>query len=115
MIYAYKTQDIASCKTLYLYCSEEKIALSNSTIIKRHHELNNDAFCTHKMILFLVAKALITVNDIKFRILIFFLFSNKILVISAGTHKMIVRKANKEDYDQIAYLGLPCLSSLCVR
>ena len=36
-----------------------------------------------------------------------FLFSNKMLVISAGIHKMLVRIANREDTD----LGLLCLSS----
>ena len=31
-----------------------------------------------------------------------FLFSNKVLVIRAGIHKMLVRKANREDPDQTA-------------
>ena len=31
-----------------------------------------------------------------------FLFSNKILVFRAGTHKMLVRIANREDPDQTA-------------
>ena len=31
-----------------------------------------------------------------------FLFSNKTLVIKAGTHKMLVRSANREDPDQTA-------------
>ena len=31
-----------------------------------------------------------------------FLFSNKMLVIRAGTHKMLVRIANREDSDQTA-------------
>ena len=34
--------------------------------------------------------------------ILLFLFSNKMLVISAGTHKMLVRKANREDPDQTA-------------
>ena len=37
-----------------------------------------------------------------------FLFSNKMLVITAGIHKMLVRIANSEDPD----LGLRCLSRL---
>ena len=32
----------------------------------------------------------------------FFLFSNKMLVTRAGTHKMLVRIANGEDPDQTA-------------
>ena len=32
--------------------------------------------------------------------------SNKMLVIRVGTHKMLLRRANREDPD----LGLPCLS-----
>ena len=31
-----------------------------------------------------------------------FLFSNKMLVIRAGTHKMLFRIANREDFDQTA-------------
>ena len=31
-----------------------------------------------------------------------FLFSNKMLLIKAGIHKMLVRIANREDSDQIA-------------
>ena len=31
-----------------------------------------------------------------------FLFSTKLLVIKAGIHKMLVRKANREDPDQTA-------------
>ena len=31
-----------------------------------------------------------------------FLFSNEMLVIRAGTHKIHVRKANREDHDQTA-------------
>ena len=34
--------------------------------------------------------------------ILLFLFLNKMLVISAGTHKMLVRKANREDPDQTA-------------
>ena len=33
----------------------------------------------------------------------FFLFSNKMLVIRAGIHKMLVRIANREDPDQAAF------------
>ena len=32
-----------------------------------------------------------------------FLFTNKILVIRAGIHKMLVRIANREDPDQTAF------------
>ena len=41
-----------------------------------------------------------------------FLFSNKMLVIRAGNHKMLVRIANKEGFDQTAssLLGFCCLS-----
>ena len=46
-----------------------------------------------------------------------FLFSNTMLVISAGTHEMLVRIVNREDPDQTALdfkkqsdLGLHCLS-----
>ena len=40
-----------------------------------------------------------------------FLFSNKLLVIKAGIHKMLVRIANREDPDQNNLLGLHCLMS----
>ena len=44
-----------------------------------------------------------------------FLFSNKMLFIKIGIHKMLIRKANREDPDQTALkkqsdLGLCCLS-----
>ena len=40
-----------------------------------------------------------------------FLFSNKMLVIRAGIHKMLVRIANREDPDKKQYdLGLHCLT-----
>ena len=40
-----------------------------------------------------------------------FLFSNKMMVIRAGIHKLLVRIANKEDLDQKhSDQGLPCLS-----
>ena len=42
------------------------------------------------------------VNVLKFQTLFLFLFSNKMLVIRAGTHNMLVRKANREDPDQTA-------------
>ena len=35
-----------------------------------------------------------------------FLFANKLLVISAGSHKMLVRMANREDPDQTASSAL---------
>ena len=44
---------------------------------------------------------MVTVNDLKIQTLLF-LFSNKMLVSRAGTHKMFVRKANREDPDQTA-------------
>ena len=37
-----------------------------------------------------------------FQTLFFFPFSNKMLVLRAGIHKMIVRIANREDPDQTA-------------
>ena len=48
-----------------------------------------------------------------------FLFSNKMLVIRAGIHKMLVRLANREDYDQ-SDLGLHCssrhfLQTICIQ
>ena len=43
----------------------------------------------------------ITVNALKFRTLLF-LFSNKMLVFRAGSHKLLVRLANREDPDQTA-------------
>ena len=57
------------------------------------------------------------VNVLKFPTLFFFLFSNKMLVIKAGTHKMVVKIVNREDPDQTAssevcFLGMPCLSRL---
>ena len=48
------------------------------------------------------------INVLKFRTLLF-LFSNKMLVFSAGIHKMLVRIANREDPDK-SDLGLCCLS-----
>ena len=52
-----------------------------------------------------------TVNVLKFRTPFYFLFSVEILVIRAGSHKMLVRIANKEDPDQKqSNLGLRCLS-----
>ena len=39
-----------------------------------------------------------------------FLFSNKILLIRAGIHKMLVRIANREDPDQTAYSKVSGLS-----
>ena len=42
-----------------------------------------------------------TVNVLKFQTLLF-LFSNKMLVIRAGTHKFLVRIANREHPDQTA-------------
>ena len=41
-----------------------------------------------------------TINILKSRTLILFLFSIKIVVIRAGIHKMFVRKSNREDADQ---------------
>ena len=41
------------------------------------------------------------VNVLKF-LTFFFLFSNKMFVIMAGIHKLLVRKANREDPDQTA-------------
>ena len=38
----------------------------------------------------------------KFSNTFLFLFSNKMLVIRAGTHTMLVRKTNREDPDQTA-------------
>ena len=43
-----------------------------------------------------------TVNVLKFQTLFLFLFPNETLVISAVTHKMIVKKANREDLDPTA-------------
>ena len=40
----------------------------------------------------------------------FFLFSNKMLVIRAGIHKMLVRIANREDLKEQSDMGLLCLS-----
>ena len=42
------------------------------------------------------------VNVLKFQTLCLFLFSNKMLVIRAGIHKMLVRIANREYPDQAA-------------
>ena len=42
------------------------------------------------------------VNGLKFSITFLFQFSNKILAIRAGIHKMFVRIANREDPDQTA-------------
>ena len=42
---------------------------------------------------------MVTVNVLKIRTLLF-LFSNKMLVFRAGTHKVFVRIANREDPDQ---------------
>ena len=40
-----------------------------------------------------------------------FLFSNEMLVFTAGIHKMLLRIANREDpYQTASDLGLPCLS-----
>ena len=54
--------------------------------------------CTNKN---MKMKKKITVNILKFRTLLF-LFSNKILVSRAGTDKMLVRVASREDPDQTA-------------
>ena len=51
----------------------------------------------------------ITVNVLKFQTL-FFLCSDKMLVIRAGYHKMLVRIANREDTDRQSDLDLHCLS-----
>ena len=42
------------------------------------------------------------VNNLKFGTLFLFLLPNKMLVIWTGTHKMLVRKANKAGPDQTA-------------
>ena len=53
-----------------------------------------------------------TVIALKFRNIFLVLFSNKMLVIKAGNHKMLVRIAKREGPDQKKQfdLGLPCLS-----
>ena len=51
------------------------------------------------------------VNDLKFQTLFFFCCQIKKLVFRAEIHKILVRKANREDPDQ-SDLGLPCLSGL---
>ena len=43
-----------------------------------------------------------TVMVLKFQTLFLFLFSNKMLIIRAGIHKMRVRIAHREDPDQTA-------------
>ena len=43
-----------------------------------------------------------TANVLKFRTLLSFFLSNKALVIRAGSHKILVRIANREDPDQTA-------------
>ena len=50
----------------------------------------------------LIKKYESTVNVLKFQNTFLFLFSNKILVIRAGIHKMLVRIANRENPDQTA-------------
>ena len=41
-------------------------------------------------------------NKVNFKYSLFLLFSNKMLVFKAGSHKMLVRIANREDLDQTA-------------
>ena len=53
-------------------------------------------------------ETLSTVNVFKILNTFLFLFLNKMWVIRAGIHKMLVRIANRED----PYLGLCCLSRL---
>ena len=51
-------------------------------------------------VIFLVILFYDTVNVLKFQTLFLFLFSNKIMVIRSGNHKMLVRIANRKDPDQ---------------
>ena len=53
-----------------------------------------------------------TVNDLKFRTLLFF-FSNKIVVIRAGINTVLIRIANRENPDQTDH-GLCSLSRLFI-
>ena len=52
------------------------------------------------------------VNVLKFLITFLLLLSNKFFIFRAGIHKIVVERANREDHDQTAYLGLCCLPRL---
>ena len=53
------------------------------------------------------------VNVFKFQTLLF-LLSNKILVIRAGIHKMLVRIVSMEDFDQTSSSSLIWVHTVCL-